>query len=127
MSGYFVLLSYIGLALDGTMVQSSTLVHLETDVVAIKWVWFCICMSICLSLREQRESRTFMKLQCILIMLHILYILCHIMLFGVILHLSFNFGKDISITYQNQFFIYFYGFKLLVLYNLVLCYSLEQF
>ena len=43
-----------------------------------------------------------MKLQCILIMLHILYILCHIMLFGVILHLSFNFGEDISIAYQNS-------------------------
>ena len=43
-----------------------------------------------------------MKLQCILIMLHILYILCHIMLFGVILCLSFDFGKDISITYQNS-------------------------
>ena len=89
----------------------------------------CICLSVCLSLREVRENCTFMKLQCILILLHILYILCDIMLFGVILHLSFNFGKDILITYQNhqnQFFIYFYGFKLLVLYNLVLCYSLDQ-
>ena len=27
--------------------------------------------------------------------------------------------------HQNQFFIYFYWFKLLVLYNLVLCYSLD--
>ena len=27
--------------------------------------------------------------------------------------------------HQNQFFIYFYGFKLLVWYNLVLCYSLD--
>ena len=27
--------------------------------------------------------------------------------------------------HQNQFFLYFYGFKLLVLYNLVLCYSLD--
>ena len=59
-------------------------------------------MSVCLSLREQRESCTFMKLQCILIMLHILYILCDIMLFGDILHLSFDFGKDILITYQNS-------------------------
>ena len=25
----------------------------------------------------------------------------------------------------NQFFLYFYGFKLLVLYNVVLCYSLD--
>ena len=27
--------------------------------------------------------------------------------------------------HQNQFFIYLYGFKLWVLYNLVLCYSLD--
>ena len=54
------------------------------------------------SLREQRESCTFMKLQCILTMLYILYILCNIMLFGIILCLSFDFGKDILITYQNS-------------------------
>ena len=51
------------------------------------------------------------------------------MLFGDVLHLSFDFGNYISITYQNspkiRFFIYFYGFKLLVWYNLVLCYSLD--
>ena len=54
-----------------------------------------------MSLSEVRENCTFMKLQCILIMLHILYILCDIMLFGDILLLPFNFGKDILITYQN--------------------------
>ena len=32
----FVLLSYIGLALDGTIVQSSNLVRLESDVGAIE-------------------------------------------------------------------------------------------
>ena len=32
----FVLLSYIGLALDRMIVQSSNLVHLETDVGAIE-------------------------------------------------------------------------------------------
>ena len=74
MDGCFVLLSYIGPALGRTIVQSSNLVHLESDVGAIEWVWFCICMSACLSLRECRESCTFMKLQCILIILHILYI-----------------------------------------------------
>ena len=74
-----------------------------------------------------RENCTFMKLQCILIMLYILYILCNIMLFGDILHLSFDFSSNILITYQNspKSVIYFYGFKLLVLYNLVLCYSLD--
>ena len=82
----FVLLSYIGLALDRTMVQSSNLVHLESDVGAIEWVWFCICMSVHLSVRAWRESCTFMKLQCILIILYILCKLCYIMLFGVNLH-----------------------------------------
>ena len=62
----------------------------------------CICMSVSLSLREQRESCIFMKLQYILIMLHILYILYNIILFRDILHLSFDLGKDISITYQNS-------------------------
>ena len=32
------ILSYIGLALDRTMVQSSNLVYLESDVGAIKWM-----------------------------------------------------------------------------------------
>ena len=62
---------------------------------------FCICMSVCLSLREVRENVTFIKLQCILIMLNISCILCNIMLFGDILHLSFGFGNYILITYQN--------------------------
>ena len=34
--GTFVLLSYMGLGLDRRMVQSSNLVHLESDVGAIK-------------------------------------------------------------------------------------------
>ena len=34
----FCLLSYIGLALDRTMVQGSTLVCLESDMEAIDWV-----------------------------------------------------------------------------------------
>ena len=60
--------------------------------------------SVCLqlSLRELRENCTFVKLQCILIMLHVLSILCDIMLFGVILHLSFDFGINILTTYQNS-------------------------
>ena len=81
-----------------------------------------------MSLREVRQNCTFMKLQCILIMLHILYILCDIMLFGDILHLPFDFGKDILITYQNSPKSVFYLFlwvQALVLYNLVLCYSLH--
>ena len=86
MSGYFVLMSYIELALDRTMVQSSNFVCLESDVEAIEWMWFCICMSVQLSLREWRESCTFMKFQCILVILYILCILCYIMLFGINLH-----------------------------------------
>ena len=59
-------------------------------------------MSVCLYLREVREICTFMKLQCILIMLNILQTLCDIILFGDILCLPFDFGKDILITYQNS-------------------------
>ena len=47
---------------------------------------------------------------------------------GVSLCQSFNFGNDILTTYQNSpksVFIYLYGFKHLVLYNLVVCYSLD--
>ena len=84
---------------------------------------------VCLLVSERSERKLYlMKLQCILIMLHILYILCDIMLFGDILCLSFNLVKIFQLLtkiHQNQFFIYFYGFKLLVLYNLVLCYSLD--
>ena len=35
-SRYFILLSYIGLALDETIVQDSNLVHLDSDVGAIE-------------------------------------------------------------------------------------------
>ena len=59
-------------------------------------------MSVHLSLRETRENGTFVKLQHILIILNILYILCNIMLFGDVLHMSFDFGNHISITYQNS-------------------------
>ena len=58
-------------------------------------------MSVQLSLRETRENCTFVKLQCILIMLNILYILCNIMLFRDILHLPFDFSNNILNTYQN--------------------------
>ena len=89
---------------------------------------FCICMSVHLSLREVRENCTFMKLQCILIMLNILYILCDIILFGIILCLSFDFGNNILITYQNSLKSVFLFISMVssfwFLYNLVLCYSL---
>ena len=85
-------------------------------------------MSVSLSVIELRKIYTFVKLQCILIMLNISLILCYIMLLRIILHMSFNFGNNILITYQNSpksVFIYLYWFKLLVWYNLVLCYSLD--
>ena len=56
-------------------------------------------MSVRLSLRETRENGTFVKLQHILIILNILYILCIIMLFRDVLHMSFNFGIHILIIY----------------------------
>ena len=42
-----------------------------------------ICLFVC---KSMRESCTFMKLQCILIILYILCKLCYIILFGVNLH-----------------------------------------
>ena len=48
MNGCFVLLSYIELALDRTIVQRSNLVCLESDVGAIEWMLFYICLSVCL-------------------------------------------------------------------------------
>ena len=53
--GWCFVLSYIGLALDRTMVQSSNLVCLESDVGAIEWVRFCICMSVHLSKSMERK------------------------------------------------------------------------
>ena len=67
-------------------------------------------MSVCLSLRETRENGTFVKLQHILIILNILYILCVIILFGDVLHMSFDFGIHILITYQNSPKLVFYLF-----------------
>ena len=44
------LLSYIGLALDRTMVQSSNLVYLESDVGPLnEFSYVSVCLSICLS------------------------------------------------------------------------------
>ena len=55
MSWCFVLLSYIELALDRTIVQSSNLVYLESDVEAIEWVYFAsVCLSICLLEHERK-------------------------------------------------------------------------
>ena len=85
-------------------------------------------MSVHLSLRETRENVTFVKLQHILVFLNILYILCIIMLSGmfcVCLSILVYIFRLLTKIHQNQFFIYFYGFKLLVWYNLVLCYSLD--
>ena len=59
-------------------------------------------MFVHLSLRETRENNIFVKLQHILMLLNILYILCVILLYGGILHLSFDFGRNILITYQNS-------------------------
>ena len=61
-------------------------------------LYLYVCPFVC----ELRKNYTFLKLQCILIMLNILLILCYIMLLGIILHLSFDFGNNILITYQNS-------------------------
>ena len=76
-------------------------------------------MSVLLSLRETRENGTFVGLQHILIILNILYILCIIMLFGDVLHISFNSGNHISITYQNSPKLVFYLFLWIQAFGLV--------
>ena len=76
-------------------------------------------MSVRLSLRETRENGTFVKLQHILVFLNILYILCVIMLFGDVLHMSFDFGIHISITYQNSPKLVFYLFLWVQAFGLV--------
>ena len=55
-------------------------------------------------------------------------ILCDIVLFGVIcisLSILVKILQLLTKIHQNQFFIYLYGFDYLVLYNLVVCYSLN--
>ena len=44
------------------------------------------------------------------------------------IYMSFDFGEEILIikgVYQNGFYIYFCGFRHLVYYNLIVCYSLD--
>ena len=76
-------------------------------------------MTVHLSLRETRENSTFVKLQHISIILNILYILCVIMLFRDVLHMSFDFGIHISITYQNPPKLVFYLFLWVQAFGLV--------
>ena len=84
---------------------------------------------VCLFVSERTVRKLYIyETPMYLIMLHILYMFCNVMLLGDILHLCFDFDKDISITYQNSsksVFYLFLWFKLLVLYNLGLCYSLD--
>ena len=76
-------------------------------------------MSVHLSVIELRKIYTFVKLQCILIMMNILLILCYIMLLGIILCMSFNFGNNILITYQNSPKSVFYLFLWVQAFGLV--------
>ena len=52
-------------------------------------------------------------------------LLCCLGMFCVCLSILVYIFRILTKIHQNQFFIYFYGFKLLVWYNLVLCYSLD--
>ena len=86
-------------------------------------------MSARLSLRETRENGTFVKLQHILVFLkYFVYIMYYYVVWGYfafVFQFSYTYFDYLPKFHQNQFFIYFYGFKLLVWYNLVLCYSLK--
>ena len=76
-------------------------------------------MSVCLSVIELRKMYTFVKLQCILIILNISLILCYIMLLKIILHMSFDFGNNILITNQNSPKSIFYLFLWVQAFGLV--------
>ena len=76
-------------------------------------------MSARLSQTETRENGTFVKLQHILMLLNILYILCVILLLEIILHLSFDFGNHILNTYQNSPKSVFYLFLWVQAFGLV--------
>ena len=76
-------------------------------------------MSVHLSIIELRKIYTFVKLQCILIMLNISLILCYIMLLGITLHMSVDFGNNILITYQNSPKSVFYLFLWVQAFGLV--------
>ena len=76
-------------------------------------------MSVRVSVRAWRERGTFMKLQCILVIMYIFILLCIIMLYGVILRQSFDFGKDIPTTYQNSPKSVFYLFIWVQVFGLV--------
>ena len=52
-------------------------------------------------------------------------ILCYLGTFCTCHSILVKIFQILTKIHQNQFFIYFYGFKLLVWYNLVLCYSLD--
>ena len=85
-------------------------------------------MSVRLSLRQTRENVTFVKLQHILVFLNICtyyVLLCCLGIYCICLSILVNIFRLLTKIHQNQFFIYFYGFKFLVWYNLVLCYSLD--
>ena len=65
-------LSYIGLALDRMIVQSSNVVHLESEWGPLNECSFAsVCLSRCF-LERQEKICTFVKLQCILMVLNIL-------------------------------------------------------
>ena len=52
-------------------------------------------------------------------------ILCYLETFHACHSILVTIFQLLTKIHQNQFFLYFYGFKLLVWYNLVLCYSLD--
>ena len=81
-----------------------------------------VCLFVCKSL----ERKLYLYVTPMYFMYFVYFV--QIMLYYVVwgqFALAFQFCTDILTTYQNQFFIYLYGFKHLVLYNLVVCYSLD--
>ena len=88
-------------------------------------MYLYVCLFVC---RSMKESCSFMKLQCILVILYIFQILCHNMLYRIVcisLSILVKIFQILPKIHPNQFFIYLYGFNHLALYNLVVCYSLH--
>ena len=85
-------------------------------------------MSVHLFIRAWKDSCIFMKLLCILVILYIFIyyvILCCLGSVCISLSILVKIFQLLTKIHQNQFFIFLYGFKHLVLYNLVICYSLD--
>ena len=93
------------------------------------WMSVVLHLYVCLFVSERSESKLYLYKTPVYFkyVAYFSYIMWYYVIWDI-LCLSFNLVtifKLLTKNHQNQFFIYFYGLKFLVLYNLVLCYSLD--